>query len=61
LPAVFMILTAICALLYQMIKFLREGNIVLAAMSIILMILAVLMVFDVVVNVRRRGLKCKVL
>jgi len=30
-------------------------------MSIILMILAVLMVFDVVVNVRRRRLKCKVL
>ena len=53
-PAVFMILTAIGALLYQLVKFVREGNIILAAISIILVILAVLMVGDVVAVVKKK-------
>ncbi|MBU4458258.1 MAG: hypothetical protein KJ902_05895 [Candidatus Omnitrophica bacterium] len=56
-PAVFMILTAIGALLYQLVKFVREGNIILAAISIILVILAVLMVGDAAAVVKKKKLR----
>ncbi|MFC1666792.1 carbon starvation protein A [Candidatus Omnitrophota bacterium] len=60
-PVVFMLLTSVGALLYQLVYFIKDKNIVLVCVSIVLMILSIMMVFDVLSLVKKRGLKCKIL
>lgn len=61
LPAVFMLLTTIAALLFQIYDSVKSKNFLIAIISIVLIILAILMVSDVIAVIRRKGLKCRVL
>jgi len=54
LPALFMLLTSIGALLYQIAGFIKNKDILLVSVSIILMILACGMVWDVIFSVKKR-------
>lgn len=60
-PAIFMLVTSVGALLYQLTNFIRNGEVVLAIMSIVLIIMAGTMMYDVLSTIKRRGLKCKIL
>jgi len=60
-PTVFMLFTSIGALLYQLVGFIKNKNIILVGVSIVLIILACMMVFDVIHSIRTRKLKCKIL
>ena len=61
LPGLFMILTAIAALLFQISSSLKNKEFIVVFISAVLAILAVLMVLDVFSAIRRKGLKCKIL
>ncbi len=60
LPAIFMLLTSIGALLYQLVGFVKSGDALLATVSVALMALACVMVADVVVAIRKKKLKCRI-
>ena len=60
-PAVFMLITSIGALLYQIVGFIKNNEILLAGVSIALIILCSMMVFDVLSSIKRRRLKCEIL
>jgi len=61
LPAIFMLITSIGALVYQMAGFVKSGNYALACVSIVLVILAGAMVTDVFSVIRKKGLRCQIL
>ncbi|MBU4312457.1 MAG: carbon starvation protein A [Candidatus Omnitrophica bacterium] len=54
LPAIFMLITSIGALLYQIAGFVRDKEVVLALVSIALMVMAGIMVADVLSAVKKR-------
>lgn len=58
LPALFMLLTTIAALLFQIFNSIRNRDYLIFVISITLVILAVLMVYDVVAVIRKKKLKC---
>ncbi|MBU3911686.1 MAG: carbon starvation protein A, partial [Candidatus Omnitrophica bacterium] len=60
-PAVLMLVTSIGALLYQLVQFIKSKDTLLACASIVLIALSLLMVYDVISTVRRKGLKCQIL
>jgi len=59
LPAVFMLITSIGALLYQAVNFIKDKEFALVSVSIVLIAMAGAMVFDVFTVVKKRRLKCK--
>jgi len=61
LPAVFMLLTATGALLFQIYDSIRTKNFLIMIIATALVAMAVLMVFDVIAVIRRKGLKCRIL
>jgi len=61
LPVVFMLITSIGALLYQLVHFVKDKNVALVCITIILVILAVTMVIDVLYSIKKKGLRCRLL
>ncbi len=59
-PIIFMLATSIGALIYQMIGFINNNNVGLAVIAVVLISLSIVMVCDVIMSVRRKGLKCKI-
>jgi len=57
LPVVFMLVTSIGAILYQIAHFIKDGNVVLVCVSIALMVLAGAMVLDVLSMIKKKKLK----
>ncbi len=57
-PAVFMLITSIGALLYQLVSFIKNNEILLAGVSVALIILCYMMIIDVLSSIKRRRLKC---
>ncbi len=60
-PVVFMLLTSVCGLLYQLMQFIKDRDIILVFISVILIVLGVMMVFDVLSVIKRKGLRCQIL
>ncbi len=60
LPAIFMLLTSIGALLYQLVGFVKSGDALLATVSVALIALACMMVVDVASAVKNKKLKCRI-
>jgi carbon starvation protein len=60
LPCVFMLLTTIGALLFQIVNSFKNGEFIIVVISAVLAVLAVLMVLDVFSAIRRKGLKCRI-
>jgi carbon starvation protein len=60
-PAVFMLVTTIGALLYQVVNFIKNRDFILGGISIVLIILSLFMVFDVICVIKRRGVKCEII
>lgn len=61
LPALFMLLTTLAALLFQIFDSIKRRDFLLVTISLALAILAILMVSDVIAVIRKKGLKCRVL
>ncbi|MBU1933559.1 MAG: carbon starvation protein A [Candidatus Omnitrophica bacterium] len=61
LPTVLMLVTSIGALLYQLARFIKSKDTLLACASIILVALSLLMVCDTISTVKKKGLKCQIL
>ena len=61
LPVVFMLITSIGALLYQLVHFVKDRNVALVCITIILVILAVTMVLDALFSIKKKGLRCRLL
>ncbi len=59
-PVIFMLLTSIGALVYQLVGFVKHGNILLGGIGVILVILACMMLVDVASSIKKKGLKCKI-
>jgi len=59
LPAVFMLVTSIGALLYQAVHFIKDKEFALVSVSIVLIAMAGAMVFDVFTIVKKRRLRCE--
>ena len=59
-PAVLMLITSIGALIYQLVGFLKEGNLLLAGVTVVLTVLSGMMVMDVVALVKKKNLKCRI-
>ncbi|MEE8317566.1 MAG: carbon starvation protein A [Candidatus Omnitrophota bacterium] len=60
-PAGLMLFTSIGALLYQIIHFIKNRDIVLVSISIALIVMALMMLLDVLSVIKKRGLWCKML
>lgn len=60
-PVIFMLLTSVGAILYQLVNLIKNKDIVLICVSIALLILALMMTVDVILTVKRRKLKCRIL
>lgn len=60
LPCVFMLLTTIGALLFQIVNSFKNKEFIIVVISAVLAVLAVLMVLDVFSAIRRKGLKCRI-
>ena len=58
-PLIFMLLTSIGALLYQVVGFAKNGQIVLVVVAIVLVFMASAMVYDVLCMLRKKGLRCR--
>ena len=61
LPAAFMLITALAALLLQVLDGIRSKNYLIVFITMALIVLAILMVFDAIGVIRKKGLKCKIL
>src|SRR3989338_2551692 len=61
IPVVFMLLTSVGAIIYQLADFIKNKDVVLICVSIVLLILAAMMVVDVILAIKRRKLKCRIL
>lgn len=61
LPLVFMLVTSIGALVYQLTGFIRNREFALVAVGIVLMIMAIAMAADVLSVIKRKGLRCQIL
>jgi carbon starvation protein len=61
LPGLFMLLTTIGALLFQILASIRDNDFLMVLISIALIILAILMVYDVIMVIRKKGLRCRIL
>ena len=61
IPVIFMLLTSIGALVYQLVEFIKNKNIALIIIGVILIVLAGMLVLDVIDSIRKRKLKCKIL
>ena len=60
LPLIFMLVTSIGALVYQLAGFIKNREFVLVAVGIILMIMAIAMAADVLSVIKRKGLRCQI-
>ena len=56
-----MLLTTIGALLFQILASIRDNDFLMVLISIALIILAILMVYDVIMVIRKKGLRCRIL
>jgi carbon starvation protein len=54
-PALFMLITTVAALLYQLFGFVCQGKVGLSVIAVVLIVLAVFMLFEVVNVIRRRS------
>lgn len=59
-PSIFMFLTTLAALIFQLYSFIKERDIVLILINAALLILAIMMIIDVLSVIRRKGLKCSI-
>jgi len=60
IPAVFMLVTSIAALLYQAAGFIKNGEILLVIMSVALVVLCGMLIYDVLLSIKKRRLKCQI-
>jgi carbon starvation protein len=60
LPAVFMLITALAALLFQVLDGIRNKDYLIVFVTMALIVLASLMVSDVIGVIRKKGLKCRI-